>query len=87
METIGLVVLLLILPILVFLTYRVRAGKGGELRPLPGLEELPNLVGRSAETGLPLHVSVGVAGIGGSTTAETWAGLTVLRQLAEAAAA
>ena len=87
METIGLVLLLLTLPVLVFLTYRVRAGKGVELRPLPGLEELPNLVGRSAETGLPLHVSVGVAGIGGSTTAETWAGLTVLRQLAEAAAA
>jgi len=86
MEEIGLVLLLLILPVLFFLLYRVRAGRSGELRPLPGLDELPELVGRSAETGQPLHVSVGVAGIGGSTTAETWAGLTVLRQLADAAA-
>lgn len=87
MEEIGLVLLLLILPVLFFLIYRVRAGKTGELRPLPGLEALPGLVGRSAETGQPLHVSVGVAGIGGSATAETWAGLTVLGQLADTAAA
>lgn len=87
MEEIGLVLLLLLLPVLFFLTYRVRAGKAGKLRPLAGLKELPELLGRSAETGQPLHVSVGVAGIGGSVTAETWAGLTVLRQLAEAAAA
>jgi hypothetical protein len=87
MEEIGLVLLLLILPVLFFLIYRVRSGRAGDLRPLPGLEELPGLVGRSAETGRPLHISVGVAGIGGSATAETWAGLTVLRQLADAAAA
>jgi hypothetical protein len=79
--------LLLTLPALFILLYRVKAGKAGELRPLPGFEELPELVGRAAETGQPLHVSVGVDGIGGSTTAETWAGLTVLRQLANAAAA
>jgi hypothetical protein len=87
MEEIGLVLLLLVLPVLFFLTYRVRAGSAGKLRPLPGLEELPRLIGRSAETGQSLHVSVGVDGVGGSATAETWAGLTVLRQLADAAAA
>jgi hypothetical protein len=87
MEEIGLVLLLLMLPILFFLTSRVRAGKTGELRSLPGLDELPSSVGRSAETGQPLHVSVGVAGVGGSATAETWAGLTLLSQLADEAAA
>lgn len=87
MEQIGLVLLLLILPVLFFLIYRVRAGKAGDLRPLPGFEALPGLLGRAAETGKPLHVSVGVGGIGGSATAETWAGLTVLRNLADAAAA
>lgn len=87
MEQIGLVLLLLLLPVLFFLASRVRAGKAGELRPLPGIEELPGSVGRSAETGQPLHISVGVAGISGSATAETWAGLAILDQLADEAAA
>lgn len=87
MNTIAVVLVLLILPILLFLTSRVRAGKGGALRPLPGLERLSDAVGRSAEMGRPLHVSVGVAGIGGTATAETWAGLSLLTQLADEAAA
>lgn len=87
MEQIGLAILLLVLPVLFFLTSRVKAGKAGELRSLSGMEELPGSVGRSAETGQPLHVSVGVAGVGGAATAETWAGLTLLTQLADAAAA
>jgi hypothetical protein len=87
MEEIGIALLLLMLPVLFFLTSRVRAGKAGELRALSGMEELPGSVGRSAETGQPLHVSLGVAGVGGSATAETWAGLTLLAQLADEAAA
>lgn len=87
MEEIGLGLLLLSLPVLFFFSSRVRAGKSGELRSLPGLGQLPGAVGRSAETGQPLHVSVGVAGVGGPVTAETWAGLTLLRHLANEAAA
>ncbi len=87
MGEISLVLLLLILPVLFFLTSRARTSKAGQLRTLPGMEELPGLVGRSAETGHPLHVSVGVAGVGGGATAETWAGLTLLGQLADEAAA
>jgi hypothetical protein len=87
MEEIGLALLLLILPILFYLTSRVKAGKTGKLRPLAGMEELPRSVGRSAETGQSLHVSVGVAGVGGAATAETWAGLTILGELADEAAA
>jgi hypothetical protein len=64
----------------------VRAGKAGGLRPLPGIEDLPTSVGRSTETAQPLHVSVGVAGIAGSATAETWAGFAVLDALAKQAA-
>lgn len=86
MEQIGLALLLLLLPALFFLAFRVRAGKAGRLRPLPGLEELSRSVGRAAETGQPLHVSVGVGGIAGSATAETWAGLAVLDALAKEAA-
>jgi hypothetical protein len=87
MEEIGLVLLLLTLPALFYLTSRVKAGKAGELRSLPGMDELPGSVGRSAETGQPLHVSVGVAGVGGVATAETWAGLSLLTQMADEAAA
>jgi hypothetical protein len=87
MQEIGLALLLLLLPPLFFLAFRVRAGKAGRLRALPGMEELPRLVDRSAETAQPLHVSVGVAGIAGSATAETWAGLAVLDALAKKAAA
>lgn len=86
-EQVGILLLLLILPALFFLASRVRAGKAGKLRSLPALEELPSSVGRSAETGQPIHVSVGLAGVGGIATAETWAGLTLLGQLANEAAA
>jgi hypothetical protein len=87
MEALALVLLLLLLPALLFLLYRVRRGKAGELRRLPGMEELPRSVGRSAETNEPLHVSVGVAGVGGAATAETWAGLALFSELADQAAA
>jgi len=87
MQEFALVLLLLLLPVLFFLGARVRAGKAGELRPLPAVEELAGAVGRSAETGQPIHVSVGVAGVGGPQTAETWAGLTLLSELADRAAA
>jgi len=85
--TVALALLLLILPALFFLASRVRAGKAGNLRSIAGLQDLPSSVGRSAETGQPLHVSVGVGGVGGLSTAETWAGLTLLTQLADEAAA
>ncbi len=87
MQELALVLLLVLLPLLFFLASRVRAGKAGELRPLPAVEELPGAVGHSAETGRALHVSVGVAGVGGAQTAETWAGLTLLAELADEAAA
>jgi hypothetical protein len=87
MTQIGIVLLLLILPTLLYLTARVKAGKAGKLRSLPGMDELRRSVGRSAEAGQPLHVSVGTAGVGGAATAETWAGLTVLSRLADDAAA
>ncbi len=86
MATLGLVLLLAALPILFFLTSRAKAGKAAPLRPLKGLQELSGSVERSAETGLPLHISVGVAGVGGAATSETWAGLTLLAELADKAA-
>lgn len=77
----------LVLLVLAYHTWRVRTGRGGDLRPIPGLEALPGSLGRAAETGRPLHVSVGVEGIGGEATAQTWAGLALLDRLADEAAA
>jgi hypothetical protein len=86
-EILGLIILLLTFPLLFYLTSRIRAGKEARLRPMPGMEELPGSVGRAAETAQPLHVSVGVEGVSGVATAQTWAGLTLLRELADEAAA
>jgi hypothetical protein len=86
MREFALVLLLLLLPVLFFLLSRVRAGKAGPLRPLPGVDGLSETVGHAAETGRAIHVSVGVAGVGGPQTAETWAGLTLLSELADEAA-
>lgn len=82
-EVILLAFLLLVLLLLFLLSLKVQAGRAGSLRPLPGIKELPGLVARSAETGQPLHVSVGVGGVGGPVTAETWAGLTLFGQVAD----
>jgi hypothetical protein len=87
MEDLALILLLSLLPLLFFATFRAKAGRPGDLRPLPGVEELPSLLGRSLESGQPVHLSLGVGGLGGPATAETWAGFTVLARFADEAAA
>lgn len=86
-QILGLAILLITLPLLFYLAARVRTGRLVALRTLHGVDELPGSVGRSAETGQPLHISVGMAGVGGVSTAQTWAGLTLLSELADEAAA
>ena len=87
MSLVLLAFLLLAQFLLLSFALRIRSGTSIQLQSLPGMEGLPALVERAAEAGQPLHVSVGVAGIGGTATSETWAGLTVLGQLADEAAA
>ena len=86
-EVVLLVFLFFVLSLLFALSLRVRAGRSGELRPLPGMKDLDAMLARAVETSQPLHVSVGVSGVGGPATAETWAGLTLLRHLADKAVA
>lgn len=86
MEDLALILLLALLPLLFLAAFRAKAGKSGDLRPLPGVDALPGLLGRSLESGLPVHVSLGVAGLGGPATAETWAGFTTLAWFAGEAA-
>jgi hypothetical protein len=87
LTALSLSLLLLLLLFLAYHTLRVRAGQARPMRQISGYRELSNLVAESAESGRPLHVSVGVAGVGNAATAETWAGLTLLAHLAEEAAA
>lgn len=56
------------------------------LRSIPAYDSLKKLLSRAAETGQAVHVSVGTAGIGGSKTADTLAGLYTLEFLADRAA-
>jgi hypothetical protein len=87
MEDLALILLLAVLPLLFLSALRAKASKSGDLRPLPGVGELPGLLGRSLESGRPIHVSLGPAGLGGAATAETWAGFVALSWLADKAAA
>ena len=81
---------LLLIPTLYFFTSRVRAmiksGKPIALRRIPAYDDLNLAMGKAAESGQPMHVSLGTGGIGNATTAESMAGLMLLDQLAQKAA-
>jgi hypothetical protein len=81
----GLFVLFL-MPFFYLLARAARAGLPTALRPIPAYELLKHLLARAAETGQPVHVSVGTAGIGTPGTADTAAGLVTLEFLADRAA-
>lgn len=57
------------------------------LRALSGWRILPGQQSRSIESGQSLHIALGAGGMGGSNTATTLAGLTLLEALADEAAA
>jgi len=79
----ALAVFLFFLPLFFFARWAVRRGAKFSLRPIPGYAALKGLLGRSAETGQPAHLSLGVSGIGDKFTADTMAALTILDYLAE----
>jgi hypothetical protein len=79
-------VILAMILVATLLRIAARASVRRTLRPLPGVQALPALLRRAAETGYPVHASAGVGGVGGATTAETWAGLALLSHLADQAA-
>lgn len=90
-QALGAALLLLLLPTLYFFIARARAISKTEkplsLRPIEAYESLTHAMGRAAETGRPIHVSVGTGGVGDATTVESMAALTLLDQLAQKAAA
>lgn len=78
-----LVLFLFFLPIFFFANWAVKRGLTLSLRPIAGYSILKGLLGKSAEAGQPVHLSLGTAGIGDQFTADTMAALSVLDYLAE----
>ncbi len=77
---------LFFLPIFFFAHWAVKRGARLSLRPIPGYAALKGLLAQAAETGQPLHLSLGIAGIGDRFTADTTAALHILDCVAERAA-
>ena len=77
---------LFFLPIFFFAYWAVKRGARLSLRSIAAYDALKGLLSRAAESGQPIHLSVGIAGIGDQATADTTAGLTILQYLAERAA-
>jgi len=77
---------LFFLPVFFFAYWAVKRGARFSLRPIDAYTALKGLLARAAEAGQPVHLSLGIAGIGDQATADTTAGLNVLEYLAERAA-
>ncbi len=81
-----LVLFLVFLPLFFFAYWAVKRGARITLRPIAAYDTLKALLAQAAEAGRPVHLSLGIAGIGDQATADTTAGLTVLEYIAERAA-
>ncbi len=81
-----LVLLLIFLPFFFFAHWAVKRGAQITLRPIAAYDILKALLAQAAEAGRPVHLSIGIAGIGDQATADTTAGLTVLDYIADRAA-
>ncbi|MCL4394492.1 MAG: hypothetical protein M1482_06785 [Chloroflexi bacterium] len=82
----ALVLFLVFLPPFFFAYWAVKRGMRITLRPITAYETLKRLLAQAAEAGRPVHLSLGIAGIGKSNTSDTMAGLTVLDYVADRAA-
>ena len=81
-----LVLFLIFLPPFFFAYWAIKRGLQVNLRPIAAYDSLKALLAQAAEAGQPVHLSLGIAGIGDQHTADTTAGLTVLDYVADRAA-
>ena len=81
--TLALAFLLLFTGLFVFFTAQIRRGRQPALRQIRAYDTIKELMGRAVESGRRLHVSLGVGGVADQTTADTLAGLSLLRFLSE----
>ncbi len=78
-----LVLFLIFLPPFFFAYWAVKRGMSATLRTIPGYTALKALLAQAAEAGQPVHLSVGITGVGDQNTADTTAGLLILDYIAE----
>jgi len=85
-QAVMLIFLLVFLLLMAIFAARLRQGRAPRLRPIPGYDRLRRFIGQAAESGRPVHVSLGVQGVGGTDTTTALAGLIVFDSLARQAA-
>jgi hypothetical protein len=81
------VILLLFVIVLYYATVAVKAGRVPQLRRIAAFDAIKGSTGRAIEAGQQVHLSVGVGSMANETTADSLAGLAVLRYLARQSAA
>ena len=79
-------ILIILLALVVIAVLSRRRQRPFPLRHIPAYERVPDLVGDSIESGRPLHISLGSAGIGGESTALAIASAEFAYQVAQRAA-
>ncbi len=82
-----LLLLVVFLPVLYLSGRRVQEGNFPDLRPILAFNALQGVTARAIETGRAVHISLGLGGITGDTTADSLAGLSVMEYLADQSAA
>jgi hypothetical protein len=81
-------ILFIVMPLLLWwFAWRVGKQRGHTLRPIRALDALRGMLGRAAESGRMVHLSLGSAGLGDEQTAVAATGLSVLRYMADQGAA
>jgi hypothetical protein len=83
----SLLLLVVAFLLLVMLTAQARAGRAPNIRPLPTFDELSTDLGRAAESGSPIHVTIGSGGLNGRHGLTSLAALQVLEGLVDEAVA
>jgi hypothetical protein len=79
--------LVVFLPVLYLSGRRVQEGNFPDLRPIRAFDALQGVTARAIETGRAVHISLGLGGITGDTTADSLAGLSAMEYLADQSAA
>ncbi|MFW5772511.1 MAG: DUF6754 domain-containing protein [Phototrophicaceae bacterium] len=83
-QVLSILIILLALVVIAVLSRRRR--RPFPLRPIPAYARIPDLVGESVESGRPLHLSLGSAGIGGESTVLAVASAELAYQVTQRAA-
>ncbi len=85
-DPVAVLLVIILAALLVYFLYWAHLSRDMPLRPIAAYDALKQLLARAAETGQPVHISIGTAGVGQASTTETTAGLYTLEFLADRAA-